>query len=125
MIKGSLYSSLQSVSVEASVKSKKLIKDEVSPVNEYFGLSETGVQTDLTRIDLEELFSSKRLRLEQPEYFDLRTEEPDNNVFIQQKRKGSNFSEEETRREIPRKKDVSLTTLTFAERRKKVPQRRY
>lgn len=124
-MKGSLYSSLQSVSVEASVKSKKLIKDEVSPINEYFGLSETGVQTDLTRIDLEELFSSKRLRLEQPEYFDLRAEEPDNNAFIQKKRKGSNFTEEETRKEIPRKKDVSLSTLTFAERRKKVSQRRY
>ena len=57
--KTSIYSPLQNVSVETNIRND----NDSSQMNEFFGLAEAGVQTDLTNRDIDELFRSKLCRL--------------------------------------------------------------
>ena len=61
--KTSIFSPLQNVSVETNIRND----NDTSQMNEFFGLAEAGVQTDLTNRDIDELFRSKLCRLNQQE----------------------------------------------------------
>ena len=70
--KQSIFSPLQSVSVETNIRND----NDSSQINEFFGLEETGVQTDLTNRDIDELFRSKLCGLGQQELLEfLKAEE--------------------------------------------------
>ena len=70
--KTSIFSPLQNVSVETNIRND----NDSSQMNEFFGLAEAGVQTDLTNRDIDELFRSKLCRLDQQELIEfLKAEE--------------------------------------------------
>lgn len=70
--KQSIFSPLQSVSVETNIRND----NDSSQINEFFGLEEAGVQTDLTNRDIDELFRSKLCGLGQQELLEfLKAEE--------------------------------------------------
>lgn len=111
-----LFSPLQNVSVDTNVKKKNLHDNDSSSMYEFFGLSETGVQTDLTNRDIEELLHSKLCRLDQQELIEfLKAEEQfyQNNSnaecssFLNHKRKKTNSKEEITISSNEKKEDKS------------------
>ena len=89
--KPSIFPSLQSVSVETNIRND----NDSSEINEFFGLEEAGVQTDLTNRDIDELFRSKLCGLDQQELLEfLKAEEqfyhnPNEENFLGQKRNKS------------------------------------
>lgn len=111
-----LFSPLQNVSVDTNVKKKNLHDNDSSSMYEFFGLSETGVQTDLTNRDIEELLHSKLCRLDQQELIEfLKAEEQfyqnNSNVecssFLNHKRKKTNSKEEISISSNEKKEDKS------------------